>query len=343
MPAQISPKSSIPLVLAFLLVLGGCTSNDRLTEPPSDANPLAAAVGPYHRVDLGALPGGSVSLAVAINNSGLIAGLSLTANGDQHAVLWRKRVIKDIGTLGGKSSRAEAMNNFGQIVGSSQRADGKVHAFLWSKGVMTDLGTPGGSGSAAVGIDREGRVAVAGSDGSVAIWANGVFTHLPPLAHSTGCDPTGMDPSGRVVGRCVVGQNIHAVLWRSSHVIDLGSLGGFPTTATAINASGHIVGITRGNPDIGSRPFQWYGGKMIDLTTQGAPAGLLPNAINVDAVIAGTLVFKPGEIHAVVFQGGSTIDLGALTPGQDSYAFGINATGDVVGHTRSHATLWTRD
>jgi probable HAF family extracellular repeat protein len=343
MLAKISAKSSVPLALVILLLLGGCTSDDRPTEPPSDVNPLAAAAGQYHTVDLGTLPGGSNSLAIAINNSGLIAGLSLTATGDEHAVLWRNRAIKDLGTLGGKSSRALAMNNFGQIVGSSQRADGKVHAFLWSKGVMTDLGTPGGSGSSAFGVDREGRVVVAGSDGSVAIWANGVFTHLPPLAHSTGCDATGMDPSGRVVGRCTVRQNIHAVLWRASQVIDLGSLGGFPTSATAINASGHVVGISRENPDMGSRPFQWYRGRMIDLTEQGAPAGLIPNAINVDALIAGDLVVTPGEIHAVVFQQGTTVDLGALTPGQDSYAFGINATGDVVGHTRSRATLWTRD
>jgi probable HAF family extracellular repeat protein len=343
MPATISAQSSVPLALAFLLVLGGCTSDDRPTEPPSAANPLAAATGPYHVVDLGTLPGSSNSLAVAINNSGLIAGLSRTATGDEHAVLWRNRVIKDLGTLGGKTSRAQAMNNLGQIVGSSQRADGKVHAFLWSKGVMTDLGTPGGTGSSAWGIDREGRVVVAGSDNSVAIWANGVFTRLPPLAHSTGCSPNGMEPYGRVVGLCVVNQNIHAVLWRTSHVTDLGSLGGFPTSPAAINASGHVVGLSRGNPDQGSLPFQWYHGSMINLTTQGAPRGLIPNAINVDGLIAGDLVPFPLEIHAVVFQQGTTTDLGALTPGQDSFAFGINATGDVVGHTGSHATLWTRD
>lgn len=116
---------------------------------------------------------------------------------------------------------------------------------------MTDLGTPGGSGSSAVGIDREGRVAVAGSDGSVAICANGAYTHLPRLPHSTGCGPIGMEPYGRVVEQCVVDQNIHAVLWRTSYVTDLGSLGGFPTSALAINASGHVVGLSRGTPTRG--------------------------------------------------------------------------------------------
>jgi len=339
-PSEI-PRRPIPLLaLAILIGIAGCTSEESPTAPSNAASPFVAATGTYHAVDLGTLPGGPVSSAIAINNGGLIVGLSVTASGHEHAVLWKNRAIKDLGTLGGKSSRALALNNFGQIVGSSERADGKVYAFRWSDGVMTDLGTPGGSGSAAYGIDREGRVLVGGADGSVGIWANGVITRLPLPADSPGCTPTGMNPAGRAVGLCLVRQNLRGVLWRPSGIVGLGSLGGFPTSPTAINASGHVVGITRGTPDLGSRPFLWYLGSMIDLSAQGAPRGLIPNAINVDGAIVG-VVGSGGAIHAILFQQGTTIDLGALLPGVDSYAFGINSTGDVVGHSGT-ATLWTR-
>jgi probable HAF family extracellular repeat protein len=163
---------------------------------------------------------------------------------------------------------------------------------------------------------------------------------LPLPAGSTGCTPTGFNVAGRAVGQCGFGLAIRSVLWERSGITDLGTLGGSLTAASAISPSGRVVGIARLNPDVGSRPFLWQHGTIIDLSTQGAPTGFIPNAINATGQIAGDFV-TGGQIHATLWQHGTTIDLDT-PPGQDSFAFGINASGEVVGHTDSRATLWTR-
>jgi probable HAF family extracellular repeat protein len=206
---------------------------------------------------------------------------------------------------------------------------------------MTDLGTPGGGSSAAIDINARGQI-VLGGDGSVGVWEKGVITSLALPAGSSGCTPTGINAAGRVIGQCSVGQSIRSELWDRASVTDLGTLGGPLAAATAISASGRVVGISRGRPDQGSRPFLWERGTMTDLSTQGVPAGLLPNAINAGGQIAG-LYGAGDQIHAVVWQRGTTIDL--TVPGIDTYAVDINASGQVVGYTVGngyHAVLWTR-
>ena len=90
--------------------------------------------------DLGTL-GGTSSWAYAINESGQVAGASLTSTGDRHAFLWTPgEGMRDLGTLGGgSSSTARGVNDLGQVVGEAtlppvEPRQPATHAFLWSLG-----------------------------------------------------------------------------------------------------------------------------------------------------------------------------------------------------------------
>ena len=79
--------------------------------------------------------------AIAINNSGQIAGISdPPGDATTYAVLWRNGAITNLGTLPGDfSSVAADINARGQVVGSSCDVNFNCRAFLWDNGVEIDL------------------------------------------------------------------------------------------------------------------------------------------------------------------------------------------------------------
>jgi probable HAF family extracellular repeat protein len=93
--------------------------------------------------DLGTLPGGLFSEAVAINASSVAVGVS-TLNGgdffggDRHAAVFQNGMVTDLtfDLPPGLSGFATAINSSGQVVGASAG-----RAFMWTNGVGTDLNT----------------------------------------------------------------------------------------------------------------------------------------------------------------------------------------------------------
>ena len=186
-------------------------------------------------VDLGGLPGAIGSLALDINDSGQVAGIS--GAGVDRAFLWTPSVANgstgsmiDLGSLSGGSgaSQAVAVNAGGIVVGNSMTATGQ-HAVLWRP-------NSSGGGMSIVDLgDLEG-----GNDLSSAF---------------------GINAAGQVVGNSNSSDSEHAFLWTESEgMLDLNTL----TDATgaiwilryaqSINDHGQIVGWGTFDPD-GSGPI----------------------------------------------------------------------------------------
>ena len=140
-------------------------------------------------------------------------------------------------------------------------------------------------------------------------------------------------------------------------ITDLSSLGFGLTVPSAVNASGQATGYSNLATAIpytcpghykpprtcyyhAERAFLWSNGTMTDLGTLGTSgttsSGSAGNAINASGEVAGwTNTATAGVLHAALWTGTTTVDLGALAPlssGSYSIANGINDSGQVTGY-----------
>lgn len=163
----------------------------------------------------------------------------------------------------------------------------------------------------------------------------------------------GVNSFTRVVGVSqIAGGFNQGFLWTKPHGMkNLGTLGGNFGSAQAINDASEIVGQAATGQST-SDAFLRKGNTMQDLGSLGGSSSQA-NAINFDPVtqdftqIAGwSLTAGNGPYHAVVWDASLNImDLGTLG-GSNSFAFGNNCVGQVVGVADtamlggSHAFLW---
>jgi probable HAF family extracellular repeat protein len=213
--------------------------------------------------------------------------------------------LTDLGTLGGKHSAALGINNLGQVVGGSTLTifSSVSHAFVWKDGAMTDLGALPGNVSQARDISDTGIVVGYSDDG------------------------TSND-----------GRAIRAVRWDASGIQPIGGPASF---ANAVNDSGIVVG------GGGTRQaLVWDGTSVTSVGLGNTPAEA--NDINSYGNIVGrSAIPGPGsaftEYRAFLSDESSTLNLGTLTTGGHSVAFGINNHGVIVGATgvNSRAFIWS--
>ncbi len=301
--------------------------------------------------DLGALPGnngGNSSYGFAINNSGLVAGISENGSIDPdtgypevNAVVWQRGSMANLGTFGGTQSSAEMMNNRGQVVGVATNAipdpfslggdpfpaTTQSRAFLWERGVMRDLGTLGGPDAFGRLISQSGLVAGWSYINSIPnpttgiptidpfLWKNGKMIDLGSLGGTSGF-PQWVNNRGQVVGYSNLAgdQFQHAFVWENGVLTDLGTLGGDFSFALWNNDAGDIVGVAA-LPGDGAFPAAlWSHGAITNLGT--LPGDNLANARSINSAkqIVGISCLLPCNTHrGFLWEGrGPMVDLNAL-------------------------------
>lgn len=218
-------------------------------------------------VELPALLPTGGSSARALNDRGQIVGKSMSSAGEEHAVLWEKGAVEDLGSLGGRSN-AGAINERGEVAGDYTATNGQTRAFYWSRGTgLIDLAPlPGGTYAFARGINERGEIAgtSTAADGryhAVRWTVQGGVASVADLSgvgeYSEGWKTSN---AGDVVGSyATTGIAVQAALWVHGEVTILPTLGG-RSLAFGISETGLVVGESYYSPwwiAVGDRATLW--------------------------------------------------------------------------------------
>ncbi|HYG80050.1 MAG TPA: Ig-like domain repeat protein, partial [Pyrinomonadaceae bacterium] len=127
-------------------------------------------------------------------------------------------------------------------------------------------------------------------------------------------------------------------------VTQLGTLGGATSTATAVNASGRVVGYSETAAGE-THAFLYDAGVMTDLGTLPGGTFSYATSINDAGAVVGVSGTAGGQSHAFLYSAGVMTDLGTLG-GANSFAYDINNLGQIVGESEtaggdSHAFLYS--
>ena len=322
-------------------VVSGGSATPTQNGDPSQAivnAPQTAFLWDHGRLrNLGTL-GGPDSAGAAANLSGLAVidsettdlsrqGEDVCAYGTNRqclAAIWKNGRLSALPLLrGGNNSYALDMNDRGQTVGFSD----------------TDVYDP-----------DCGAAKTSGFRFQSVIWEpNGRVRELTPLDGDTVAFAFGINNHGQVVGNSGVCGNTtpppypnspHAVLWeRDGTPINLGSLGGPLSGASAINNNGDVSG-TAAIADGSPQAFLWTPEtrRLVKLQTPGGfPAAVNPccKTINERREIVGFMFDANFNPHAFLWKDGVMIDLNDLIPKGSPWmlqsAAGINAAGQIAG------------
>jgi probable HAF family extracellular repeat protein len=215
------------------------------------------------------------SMAVAINNSGQIAGTYETQSGYLYGFFWSSSSgMVPLGTLGGDLSLVAAIDNAGQIVGESLDSKGNLSAFLWSPGTgIQAIGTS--SSEMATGIDDSGQIAYLQDPAPYAMTygAVGGTSSLSLLNFGgQGSTISAMNDSGWMIGETSGGDGF---LWTPQGAVNFGT----SFLPTAINDSGEIAGTYQG------RPAVWTESGGFQFLNLGGYNGVVVTALNDNGVI----------------------------------------------------------
>ena len=258
----------------------------------------ARCLAQYSVTDLGTLPGCSDCVATAINASGEVAGYCVDGDNDR-AFLYSHGTMTSLGTLGGfAGSQATGINDSGQVVGQCISGNWwSYQAFLYSNGKMTAVATGLGASTSTA---------------------------------------SGINVSGQVVGHFDAADGYrHAFLYSNGATTDLGTLGGSDAFASAINASGQVAGYIHSlnNSYPLYSPIVYSSGTTVNLGNVVFFAdsnGSSATDINASGQVVG-YYYRGNYAGTFLYSNGQMMNLGWMASSFESYGYGINDSGQIVG------------
>jgi probable HAF family extracellular repeat protein len=275
--------------------------------------------------DLGTLPGGNISGAIGINDSGQVVGYSNT------------------------STNGLSEYNF--------------TAFEWtSSGGMINLGKlSGGNASCAFEITSSGVIAgdsfVNSTVVDAASWTNNKIKNLGALPSSIFTAALDINNGGEIVGESIFAYaptfTSHGFEWTSAEGMkDLGTLtGGDTSIANAINSSGHIVGQSNAASFLTAwHAVKWDDNSIYDLRTLPGGTYSVAFGINDSEEVVGYGNIGNNAAHAMMWTSSTGMqDLNDLIPADSGWvlmnANAVNASGQITGYGtkdgHNHAFLLT--
>jgi probable HAF family extracellular repeat protein len=239
-----------------------------------------------------------------------------------------------LATLGGKASFASAINSRSQITGASLlKGDQVEHAALWRAYRATDLGTLGGPNS------------------DVQEYNHGTQGQFVGLSEVSQIDPYAENYCNFATSHICLGFR-----WQNGKMTPLPALGGNNSGANDENNRGEIVGeaetSTRDSSCTPPLIFDSYGviwkpnGKIVTLAPLSGDTFSNAFSMNQSGAAVGWSGSCSVTAHAILWQPGSTINLGSLGGSNNNVAADINNRGQIVGYsdvsgdTATHAFLW---
>lgn len=257
----------------------------------------------FNIIDLGTVGNDTASYAKSINNSGVVVGDSVSANGKTQGFVWSKWWPNNGKMLGLKnSSSATAIDSSGVILGQSKNNKGAT----WTSYSPSSNGKKINSkATMAYNINDNGQVLASRGDPSqtmiYSVWGG----HNPVKA---GGDmdikyASDVNTSGHVIGETSLGTPYIWDMYNDSTEL-ISSISG---SATDINRSNEVVGT-----------------KNADVTENGK-------------------IINAGQKQAYVYKNGEVIELGYVGVGSSSEAYAINEDGIVVGTSNGNAFVWSAD